>query len=132
MKGGQAMRRQLLVLVLAMGLWPMIAGAVTRDDFLARTAQDLLHLCAASPTDPLYTATISFCHGYWVGAYQYYQAAASGPEGTRFICPPDPPPTRDKAVKMWIAWARQHPQYAGERPVDIIFQFAAAQWPCRR
>ncbi len=82
------MRRRLLVLVLPMGLWPMIAGAVTRDDFLARTAQDLLHLCAASPTDPLYAEAISFCHGYWVGAYQYYQAAASGPEGTRFICPP--------------------------------------------
>jgi hypothetical protein len=87
-KGGHAMHRRLLVLALAIGLWSMIAGAVTRDDFRTQTAQDLLHLCAASPTDPLYTAAINFCQGYWVGAYQYYQAAASGPEGTRFICPP--------------------------------------------
>jgi hypothetical protein len=42
------MRRQLLALALAMGLWPMIAGAVTRDDFLVRTAQALLHLFAAA------------------------------------------------------------------------------------
>jgi Rap1a immunity proteins len=125
------MRRRLLVLALAMGLWPMVAGAVTRDDFLARTDQDLLHLCAASPTDPMYTAAINFCQGYWVGAYQYYQMASAGPEGRRFICPPEPQPTRDQAVKMWIAWAREHPQNAGEPPVDNIFQFAAAQWPCR-
>jgi hypothetical protein len=126
------MRRRLLALALAMGLWPMVAGAVTRDDFLARTAQDLLHLCAASPTDPMYKEALSFCHGYWVGAYQYYRVASAGPEGRRFICPPDPPPTRDEAVKMWVAWAREHPQYAGEPPVDSIFQFAAARWPCRR
>jgi hypothetical protein len=123
------MRRQLLVLAIA--LWPMIAGAVSCDDFRAQTAQDLLHVYAASPTDPLYTGAISFCHGYWVGAYQYYQAATSGPGGTPFICPPNPSPTREEAVKMWIAWAREHPQYVGERPVDNIFQFAAAQWPCR-
>jgi hypothetical protein len=42
------MHRQRLVLALAMGLWPMIAGAVSRDDFLVRTAQDLLHLFAAA------------------------------------------------------------------------------------
>jgi hypothetical protein len=126
------MRRRLLVLALAMGLWPMVAGAVSRDDFLARTAQDLLDLCAASPTDPMYKEALSFCQGYWVGAYQYYQVASAGPEGRRFICPPDPRPTREEAVKMWIAWAREHPQYAGEPPVDSIFQFAAAQWPCRR
>jgi hypothetical protein len=126
------MRRRLLVLALAMGLWPMVAGAVTREDFLARTAQDLLHLCAASPTDPMYKEAFSFYHGYWVGAYQYYQVASAGPEGRRFLCPPDPPPTREEAVKMWIAWTQQHPQYAGERAVDSIFQFAAAQWPCQR
>jgi hypothetical protein len=70
MKGQHAKRHQLLVLGLAMALWPMIAGAVTRDDFLAQTAQDLLHLCAATPTDPLYREAISLCQGYWVGAYQ--------------------------------------------------------------
>jgi hypothetical protein len=84
------MRRQLLALAIA--LWPMIAGAVSRDDFRAQMAQDLINLCAASPTDSLYTGAISFCPGYWVGAYQYYQAATSGPGGTPFICPPIHPP----------------------------------------
>jgi hypothetical protein len=79
------MRRRLPALALALGLWPLIAGAVTREDFLARTAQALLDLCAASPTDPLYKEALSFCHGYWVGAYQYYQVAAAGPEGRRFL-----------------------------------------------
>jgi hypothetical protein len=53
------MHRRLPVLALAIGLWPMVAGAVTRDDFLARTPQDLIHLCAASPTDPMYKEAIS-------------------------------------------------------------------------
>jgi hypothetical protein len=81
------MRRQLLLVLLALGLWSLLAGAVTREDFLAQTAQDLLHLCAASPTEPLYTAAINFCQGYWVGAYQYHEAATSGPEGKALLCP---------------------------------------------
>jgi hypothetical protein len=125
------MRRQLLIVGLALGLWPMLAGAVTREDFLAQTAQDLVHLCSASPKEPLYTAAVHFCQGYWVGAYQYHEASTSGPKGKAFICPPNPPPTRAETVQRWMAWMQQHPEYAGERPVETIFQFAAAQWPCQ-
>ena len=89
------MRRQLLIVGLALGLWPMLAGAVTREDFLAQTAQDLVHLCSASPKEPLYTAAVHFCQGYWVGAYQYHEASTSGPKGKAFICPPNPPSEKE-------------------------------------
>jgi hypothetical protein len=34
-------------------------------------------------------------------------------------------------LNMFIAWAQQHPEYMGERPVDSIFRFLAEKWPCR-
>jgi hypothetical protein len=32
---------------------------------------------------------------------------------------------------MFIAWAREHPEYMGERPVDSLFRFLAEKYPCR-
>jgi hypothetical protein len=127
------MRGKAVILVLTMMLWPLYSAALTRDDFLVHTTQDLVKLCTASERDPLYQAAIGFCHGFAAGAYQYHQAiTASGAGQTNFVCVPDPPPTRVEAIQMFIAWMQEHPQYLNERPVDSIFRFLATTFPCRR
>jgi hypothetical protein len=126
------MRRFVWVIGIAVCLWPLLSGGATRDEFLVRTTQDYVRLCSASPNDPMYAAAIGFCHGYGVGAYHYYQAATAGPEGKSFVCPPEPTPPRVEIVQMFLAWAREHPQYMGERPVDSLFRFLGDKWPCRR
>ena len=68
------MRRYLYVVVLAVSLCPLLAEAVTRDEFLVRTTQDYVRLCSTNPSDPLYAAAMGFCHGYGVGAFHYYLA----------------------------------------------------------
>ncbi len=125
------MRRTWLVLVLAVGLWPLLSAAVVRDHFLARTTQDFVEVCSTDESDPLHAAAIGFCQGFLLGAYQYYLAVTSVPGGKPFVCLPDPPPTRVEGLQMFLAWARENPQYMGELPVESLFRFLTAKWPCR-
>jgi hypothetical protein len=126
------MRWKRLVIVLTMLLWPYYSAALTRDDFLIRTTQDLIKLCTASESDSLYQAAIGFCHGFATGAYQYYQANTAGAEQAAFVCLPEPPPTRAEAIQMFVAWAKENPQYLNDRPVDSLFRFLGTKFACRQ
>ncbi len=108
-----------------------LAGAVSEKDFSVETTENLINLCAAAPDDPLYQWAISFCHGYLVGAYAYYQAESAGPNGIKLVCLPDPPPSRNEGIKMFIEWAKAHPQYMKEKPVETNFRFLMEKWPCK-
>lgn len=106
------------------------AGQVTQQDFVADTTEQLLNLCSASPNDPLFNHAVNFCHGYLVGAYDYYEAAHSGGDGPAMVCFPDPPPSRNEAVNMFVEWAKAHPQYWQNKPVDTEFRFLSEKFPC--
>ena len=126
------MKSKVMTLVLAALLaLPALAGAVTEKDFEVKTTQNLIDLCTAAPDAPLYNQALNFCHGYLVGAFQYYAAAAAGPEGIKLVCFPEPPPTRNEAIAMFIEWAKAHPQYMGEKPVETEFRFLMETWPCK-
>ncbi len=126
------MKSKVMTLVLAALLaLPALAGAVTEKDFEVKTTQNLIDLCTAAPKDPLYNQALNFCHGYLVGAYQYYAAAAAGPEGVTLVCFPENPPTRNEAIAMFVEWAKAHPQYMGEKPVETEFRFLMETWPCK-
>ena len=88
------MHRNLFALVLVASLAPLCAEAVTADMFRVRSTADLVEICSVPPNDAMHAAAIGFCHGYGVGAFHYYQASVSGPEGKPFVCLPDPPPSR--------------------------------------
>jgi hypothetical protein len=126
------MHRKVLIIVLAIALWPLSSEALTREDFLVHSTQDLVKLCSASESDPLYQAAIGFCHGYAVGVYHYYQTTTAGAGQKGFVCLPDPQPTRVEAIQMFLAWTKQNPQYMSERPVDSIFRFLQSRFPCQR
>jgi hypothetical protein len=118
--------------VLACALSPgRAAGQATNpDNFHVRTTEDLVTLCSAAPTDPNYVAAIHFCHGFGTGAYQYYEAIAARDPSARFVCPPDPPPTRSEAIAGFVAWARANPQFMKDRPVDSVFRYLSTTYPC--
>jgi hypothetical protein len=123
--------KSIFLLVVIVFLLPGFAGAVTEKDFQAETTQDLLNLCTASADDPLYHQAVNFCHGYLVGAYQYYEAVSSGPKGIKFVCPPDPVPSRNDSINEFIEWAKAHPQHMGESPVETEFRFLMEKWSCK-
>jgi hypothetical protein len=108
------------------------AGEVREKDFEVQSTQNVINLCTASPDDPLYHQAVNFCHGYLVGAFHYYLAEASGPKGIKLVCLPDPPPSRNEAIAMFIEWAKAHPEYMAERAVETEFRFLMEKWPCKR
>ena len=118
-------------LFLMVFLPPVIAHAVSEKDFEVQTTENIVNLCTVSADDPLYRQAINFCHGYLVGAYHYYQAVSSGPKGIRFVCPPDPMPSRNDTIDAFILWVKAHPQYWGETPVETEFRFLMEKWPCK-
>ena len=123
--------KSIVLLLMIVFLLPGFAGAVTEKDFQAETTQDFLNLCTASPDDPLYHQAVNFCHGYLVGAYQYYEAVSSGPKGIDLVCFSNPEPSRNEAIGMFIEWAKAHPQYWEEKPVETEFRFLMEKWPCK-
>ena len=92
----------------------------------------MINLCTAAPDDPLYQQAVNFCHGYLVGAFHYYEAASSGPGGVELVCPPTPRPSRNNSIDMFIDWAKAHPQYWNEPPVETEFRFLMEKWPCNQ
>lgn len=124
------MHRKLLVIILAMGISPLASAAVTQDNFLVRSTQDIVDLCKAGEKDPLYTAAVNFCQGYLVGAYDYYRASVAGPKKKPFVCPPEPAPSRNEAIQEFVKWAQANPQYMKDPAVETQFRFLVEKWPC--
>ena len=120
-----------VMLAVTVFLFPGFAVAVTEKNFEVETTEDIINLCTVSADDPLYLQAINFCHGYLVGAYHYYEAQASGPKGIKYVCMPDPEPSRNEAIGLFIEWAKAHPQYWKERPVEAEFRFLMEKWPCK-
>ena len=125
------LRKTIILLLLAVILIPGIAGAVNEKDFEIQTTENIINLCTAAPEDPLYHQAINFCHGFLVGAYRYYEAAGSGPGGLKLVCLPDPRPSRNETIDMFIEWAKAHPQHMKETPVETEFRFLMEKWPCQ-
>jgi hypothetical protein len=124
-------RKTIILLLVAAILFPGFAGAASEKDFEVQTTENLINLCTAAPDDPLYHQAVNFCHGFLVGAYRYYEAAGSGPAGLKLVCLPDPPPSRNNMIDMFIEWAKAHPQYLKENPVETEFRFLMEKWPCK-
>ncbi len=118
------------LLLAALFFVPAVAGAVSEEDFQVKTTQNILNLCTASPEDPLFAHAVNFCHGYLVGAFHYYLASVSGPEGKRFVCPPDPRPSRNETIRMFTEWVKAHPEFWNEPAVESEFRFLSEIWPC--
>jgi hypothetical protein len=126
------MRCSMLLLLVALGLWLLQAEAVTREDFQMLTTQDLVDVCSVKPGEANYEGALGFCYGFEEGSFQYYMALAAGSPEDAFICPPQPTPSRADVMQWFLAWARDNPRYLNERPVDGLFRFLQATWPCRQ
>ena len=105
------------------------AQAVQRDDFVIKTAEDVVDVCSTTASDPLHTAAANFCQGYLVGLYQTLEALKAKSKKPLF-CPPTPPPTRDNAIAELMTWAKAHPEYKDENPVNFVVKFLTDKWPC--
>jgi hypothetical protein len=119
------------LLVIGSFLIPDFAGAaVTEEDFTVKTTRNLVNLCAVSPDDPRANEAIHMCHGYILGAHDFNMAESAGAGPVRLACVPDSV-SRNEAVAGFVQWAKTHPQYMNERPVDTEFRYLTEKWPCK-
>jgi hypothetical protein len=127
------MKRKLLVFIVALSIFlpGLASSAVTEEDFQVKTTRHLINLCTVSPQDEFYEEAIHFCYGYLVGAYHYSIAEKSKEPKELFVCFPEPKPSRNEAISMFVVWAQAHPEFMTEMPVETEFRFLAEKWPCK-
>ena len=106
------------------------ANALDANNFRLNSTGDLVALCSADPSAHDYVAAIHFCHGFAAGAYQYYSMLAGAVPEARYVCVPDPPPTRSEAIAGFIDWAKRNPRYTSDKAVDSIFRYLSERYPC--
>jgi hypothetical protein len=126
------MRMKVLAASAMLALWPLQAGAqdgtVDVGDFEVDTAQQLLDLCTAEPSNALQVEALQFCYGFFEGLAHYHDRLV-GPETKPLVCPTGQV-TRQDAVDMYIAFAQANPQFMDEDPADNVMRAAIAKWPC--
>jgi hypothetical protein len=105
------------------------AFSAEHDEFQLRTASDLIEICSAQASDTHYASAIAFCHGVLAGAFRFYLATT--PADQRFVCAPNPVPTRSKVMNDFVARAKAHPQHAQEPAVDTLFRYLGEAYPCQ-
>jgi hypothetical protein len=108
------------------------AAPVSRDDFQVETTANLVALCGAAETDPLYTAAVNFCHGFAVATYRalLIEQMASGTKKKMFCLPSTPLHTRDEVIAAFVRWASAQPKRLSTSPTEGIAEYLAAQYPC--
>jgi hypothetical protein len=106
-------------------------AATTEDNFVAHTTGDLVSLCTAEPTDPLYTAAVNFCHGFGAGTYSILATAQrANPKLTKLFCEPQTQLSRNEAVASFVSWARAKPERLTLAATDGVTLFLAETYPC--
>jgi hypothetical protein len=126
-------RKMIIILLFVAILVPSgFAMAVTEEDFKVSTTQNLLNLCTVSASDPLAKEAIHFCHGFLIGAYAYYLNDTSGPDSKKLFCMPDPEPSRNEAIAMFLKWSKARPQLMDKPAVEAEFMFLIETWPCKK
>jgi hypothetical protein len=106
------------------------AIAADSSNFRLRDTNDLVVACSVPAEHTLYANATGFCHGVLVGAYSYYNATV--PAEGRFVCPPNPVPTRAKVMNDFVAWAKARPQVMKDPPLDALFRYLEEAYPCRK
>jgi hypothetical protein len=123
-------RALLFIAALAAIPLAMSARAATTENFMVRTTADYVALCESRQGSENYVAAIHFCQGFASGAYQYYLALAQHQPSTRFVCPPDPAPSRDQVIANYLAWARVNQERMAEPAVESLFRYLGETYPC--
>ena len=106
-------------------------AALTQQNFQLRTTADLVDLCSATQSDPMYTAGINFCHGFAVGVFRTLtEADAARHPSRRTFCMTEPAPSRDEGIASFVQWAKTNQGQLDQPPADAIAVFLSQRYPC--
>ena len=106
------------------------ALAADSSDFQLRDASDLVRVCSVPRDHPMHDTAIGFCHGILTGAFRYYESTVK--KENRFVCAPNPTPTRAKVMGDFVAWSAKNGQHMKDQPIDALFRYLAEAYPCKK
>jgi hypothetical protein len=109
---------------------PVAAYAATQDNFQLNTTGDLVALCSAESSDPMMTAAVNMCHGFFIATYRVL-AVEETKERRKMFCVPSPAPNRNEAIAEFVSWARANPSRLAMPPSDAILGFLESSFPCK-
>jgi len=109
-----------------------VAAQITPQDYRMQNGADLVRLCSAPESDPNHMTALAYCFGFGDGAIAYHRATRAA--GTQLFCPPPDRPQRTprQTIEDFVSWARGNQQYLSESPVDVIFRWLDARYPCKK
>jgi hypothetical protein len=117
-------------LISALAIVPRpVPAAMTQENFLLRTAGDLVAVCSPAQDDPLMAAAVGFCEGFAVGVYRTLEETQAGIRAKLF-CMPIPGPARSQAIASFVAWVQGNPAVASGEPADAILRYLQQTYPC--
>jgi len=96
------------------------------DHYRVGTAGELARVCGTQPSDPDAATAIAFCHGVLAGAYGYF--VASTPAEDRFICPPNPGPTRTQVATWQLLQIVNGTRVPIAGPAGLPISLSQGQW----
>ena len=105
-------------------------AAVTEDDFLMRDTNALVDVCSATQADPMYTAAVNFCHGFAVGVFRVLQEQDMAERSRHMFCLPNPAPTRNEGIALFVQWAKADASRLTQPPADGIAAFLTDRYKC--
>ena len=105
-------------------------AAVTEDNFLARTTDDIVAVCAADQSDQLYQAATNFCQGFVLGTYRTLREVMAAEPKIRLFCIADPTPSRNDTVAAFVSWVHAHPERGAASPSESFAAYLADRFPC--
>jgi hypothetical protein len=105
-------------------------AAVTEDNFLLRNNGDLVALCSATKSDPMYSAAINFCQGFAVGVFRVLQEEDMAKRSSHLFCFPNTAPSRNETIAKFVQWATADSKQLAQPPADGIAAFLSQQFPC--
>ncbi len=124
------MKPKILALALTLGAFSANAGTFTVDDFVLDSTQDLVDVCGAPASDPLYDEAKIFCIGYIAAAIAYHDEIAKAPDLGPVACA-KPVVTRNDVIGVFLEWSAKSPQYMNAPPIESLLRAAAEKWPCK-
>jgi hypothetical protein len=128
-----SMRTSSVALALGLLLAPWTSWAqtdgYTLDDYQLRRSGDLLDICSVDSSSTQYYEARAFCLGYFTGGIHLHDVLAVSGNFPKIACAPEGV-TRNDVVAAFVTYARAHPEYLDEQPMDTVFRAVNAEWPC--
>jgi hypothetical protein len=119
-----------LAVCITLGAPGSLRAEVTQDNFLLRSTPDLIALCAASPSDPVYNAAVNFCQGFLVGVFRVLNEEDTARARRQLFCITQPAPTRNETTARFVQWANASAGNLPQQPADSFALFLSQQFPC--